>query len=54
MSITIETVRPKPCTDIASVLLAIDLRLDIRIACDGLQLADYFTGDPLKSQSIVI
>ena len=27
----------KSCTDVASNLLAIDLRLDIRIACDGLQ-----------------
>ena len=27
----------KPCTDVACNLLAIDLRLNIRIACDGLQ-----------------
>ena len=27
----------KPCTDVASNLLAIDLRLDVCIACDGLQ-----------------
>ena len=27
----------KPCTDIASNLLAIELQLDVRIACNGLQ-----------------
>ena len=27
----------KPCTDVASNLLAIDLRLDVRIACDALK-----------------
>ena len=27
----------KPCTDDASNLLAIDLQLDVRIACNGLQ-----------------
>ena len=45
-----------PFTDVASNLLAIDLRLDIQIACDGLQQkfkhAEYFTGDPLIYQSI--
>ena len=44
----------KPCTDVASILLPIDLRLDIQIACDGLQHAKYFTCDPLISQPIVI
>ena len=37
----------KPCTDVASSLLAIDLRLNVRIAFDGLQQkfqhAKYFT-----------
>ena len=41
----------KPSTDVASNLLVIDLQLDVRIACDGLQQklqhAEYFTGDPL-------
>ena len=45
----------KPCTDIASNLLAIDLQLDVRIACNGLQQkfqhAEYFTCDPLISSS---
>ena len=27
----------KPCIDVASNLLGIDLQLDVRIACDGLQ-----------------
>ena len=27
----------KPCTDVASNLLAIDLRFNVQIACDGLQ-----------------
>ena len=48
----------KPCTDVASNLLAIDLRLDVRIACNGLQLkvqhAEYFTCDPLVTQPILI
>ena len=48
----------KPCTDIASNLFAIDLRLNVQIACDGLQQkfqhAEYFTYDPLISQSILI
>ena len=47
-----------PCTDVASHLLAIDLRLDVRIACDGLQQkfqhAEYFTCDPSISQPILI
>ena len=41
----------KPWTDVASNLLAIDLQLDVQIACDGLQQKfqhdKYFTGDPL-------
>ena len=48
----------KPYTDVASNLLAIDLRLDVHIACDGLQQkfqhAEYFTCDPLRSQPLVI
>ena len=48
----------KPCTDIASNLLAIDLQLDVRIACNGLQQkfqhAEYFTCNPLISQPIFI
>ena len=48
----------KPCTDVASNLFAIDLRLNVRIACDGLQQkfrhAEYFTCNPLISQSILI
>ena len=40
----------KPCTDLASNLLAIELRLDVQIACDGLQQkfqhAEYFTCVP--------
>ena len=47
----------KPCTDVASNLLAIDLRLNVRIACDGLQQkfqhAEYFTCDPLITQPIL-
>ena len=41
----------KPCTDVACNLPAIDLRLDIRIACNSLQQkfhhAEYFTCDLL-------
>ena len=48
----------KPCTDVASNLLAIELQLDVRIACNGLQQkfphAEYFTCDPLISQPIFI
>ena len=48
----------KLCTDVASNLVAIDLRLDVRIACDGLQQkfqrAEYFTCDPLITQPIFI
>ena len=48
----------KSCADIASNLLAIDLRLTVRIACDGLQQkcqhAEYFACHPLISQSILI
>ena len=46
------------CTDIASNLLAIELQLDVRFACNGLQQkfqhAEYFTCDPLISQPIFI
>ena len=42
-----------PCPDVASNLLAIDLHLDVRIACDSLQQkfqhAEYFTCDPFIS-----
>ena len=45
-------------TDVASNFLAIDLRLDVQIACEGLQHkfqhAEYFTCDSLISQSILI
>ena len=48
----------KPYTDAASNLLAIDLQLDIQIACDSLQQkfqhAEYLTCDPLISQPIQI
>ena len=48
----------KPCTDVASKLPAIDLRLDVQIGCDGLlqkfQHAEYFTCDPLITQPILI
>ena len=48
----------KPRTDVASNLLAIDLRLDVRIACGGLQQkfqnAEYFTCDTLITQPILI
>ena len=48
----------KPCTDVVSNLLVIDLGWNVRIACDGLQQkfqhAEYFTCDPLISQSILI
>ena len=41
----------KPCTDVASNLFAIDLQLDVPIACDCLQQkfqhVEYFTCDPL-------
>ena len=50
--------RLKPCTDVASNLLVIDLRLDVQIPCDDLQQmfehAEYFTCDPLISQPILI
>ena len=43
----------KPCTHVASHLFAIHLRLDVRIACNGLQQkfqhAEYFTWHPLIS-----
>ena len=46
----------KPCTDIVTNLLAIGLRLDVRIACDGLQQkfqhAEHSTCDPLIFQPI--
>ena len=42
--------------DVAGNLLAIGLRLDVRIACNGLQQkfqhAEYFTCDPLIFQQI--
>ena len=45
----------KPCTNVASNLPKIGLRLDVQIACDGLQqkfhYAEYFTCDPLIFQS---
>ena len=48
----------KPCTEVASNLLSVDLRLDVRIACDGLQQkfqhAEYFACSPLISQPIFI
>ena len=48
----------EPCTDVASNLLAIELQLDVRIACNGLQQkfqhAEYFTCEPLISQPIFI
>ena len=48
----------KPCADVASNLLAIDLRLDVRIACEYLepkfQHAEHFTCDPLITQLIFI
>ena len=52
-------VRPlKPCTDVASSLLVVDVRLDVRIACDGLQHrfqhAEYSTCDPLITQPLFI
>ena len=41
----------KRCTDVASHLLTIELQLDVRITCDGLQQkfqhAEYFTCNPL-------
>ena len=41
----------RPCTDVVSNLLAIDLRLNIPTACDGLQKkfqhAENFAWDPL-------
>ena len=47
----------KPCTDVASNLLAIDLRLNIRKAYDGsqqkFQQTQYFTSNPLISQSLI-
>ena len=49
---------PEPCTDVTSPLLTIELQLDVRIACNGLQQkfqhAEYFTCDPLISQPIFI
>ena len=45
----------EPCTDSASHLLAINLPLDVRIACNGLQQKfHHFTSDPLISQPILI
>ena len=48
----------KPCTDVASNLLAIDLRLNVQIAPDGLQMkfqnAEYFTCNPLIPQQFFI
>ena len=48
----------KPMTDIARDLLAIDLRLDVRNYCNGLQQkfqhAEYFTCDSLITQPTVI
>ena len=48
----------KPCTGVASNLLAIGLRLDVPTACDGLQQkfqhAEYFSCDPLVFLSIFI
>ena len=48
----------KPCTDVASISVAMGLPLDVRIACDGLQQkfqhAKYFTCDPLIFQPILI
>ena len=48
----------KPCREVASNLLAIDLRLNIRIACEGLQQkfqhAEYFSCDPSISQPLLI
>ena len=48
----------KPCTDLASNLLAIDWRLVVQIACDGLrqnfQHAEYFTCTPLISQTVFV
>ena len=47
-----------PLTDVASNLIAIGLQLDVRVACDSLQLKfqpdEYFTCDPLISQLILI
>ena len=44
--------------DVASNLLVIDLRLDVRIACDSLkqkfQHAEYSTCDPLIFQPVLI
>ena len=48
----------KPCTYVASNLLAIEIQLDVRITCHGMQQkfqhAEYFTCDPLISQPIFI
>ena len=48
----------KPCIDIASNLVVIDLRLDIQIACDGLhqkfQNSEHLTCDPLIFQPVLI
>ena len=48
----------KPCTDVASSLLAIELQLDVRIACNGLQQkfqhAEYFACHPLIPHPIFI
>ena len=45
-------------TDVASNVVAMDLRLDVQIACDGLQpkfqCAEYFTVTPLISQPVFI
>ena len=51
MSIAPRKYIPKPSTDVASKLAAIDLRLDVRIGCDGLQQkfqhAEFVTCNPL-------
>ena len=47
----------KPCTDVASNFVVIDLGLDVRIACDDLQQkfqhAEYFTCDPLNTRPLI-
>ena len=47
----------RPCTDIASNLHVIDLKLNAQMACGGLQQkfqhAEYFTCNPFISQSIL-
>ena len=48
----------KSCTDVASNLLVVELRLDVQIACDNLQQkfqhAEYFTCDPVITWPISI